>query len=231
MRNSCRADDPRAMMEFTVTPDHVRLLRRLNMKSMVLALDGPESGHYFQTCPGVDAKRPFGNSGDPAWCALEALGIEPAGEDGNYGPDQLMYGQYLALSLPMAYEAVMSHGAVEPCTAEIDRYGGACASFRRGRVLAFWRDAIDAACAADGVPAGQLVALLANARDKSSPMGPLSEIRNTSPGCPWMRAALDAMKPFAVRKCRLCCPGAADRPDGDVWDGLLSGRYALEWPW
>lgn len=231
MKNSCREKDPDGKIEFTVTEDHVRLLKRLNMKTATFVSDESECGSYFQNCPAVDAKRPFGNSGEPAWCALEAAGVEPRGTDGDYGPDQLSYGQYLILSLPMAYEAVMAYSFVEPCTVKIDWYGGACSSFRHKRVLEFWREAVDAACAVDGVSSHQLVTLLMNAGKSGTPMGPLVEIRNMMSHCAWMRAALDAMKPFAVRKYRLANPDTGHISDDGIWDGLLSGRYVLAWPY
>lgn len=68
-------DELRPVTEFTVTEDHLKLLRRA-----YVGWDDCEFG-----APAIDCKRPYGNS-DVTGDIAEILGI-PAGEDEELAPD------------------------------------------------------------------------------------------------------------------------------------------------
>lgn len=228
MKNSCRPNDS-DMIEFTVTADHITLLKNLNMKISTFIYDRLEYGSYFQNCPAVDTKRPFGNSGDPAWEALHTLKIKPAGRDEAYSEEQLNYGRYLILSLPLAYDAVMDHGVIEPCVGHVSRFSGAGFSFQHRRVLEYWRDAINEACKLDGVVPDQLITLLTGVGRAETPVAPVFDILRTMRHCPWAFKAMAVLSQHAVRNYKALHPEASGLDDDEILSGLRSGKYAITW--
>lgn len=217
--------------EFTVTRDHIALLKNLNMRTETFILDSGGPDGWFVNQPCIDEKRPFGNSGNPAEEALRTAGITPVGSDGTYDGAQLSYGRYLILSLPVAYRAVMAHGAIEPCSVKINQSGAACFSFRNKRPLEYWREEIAAACATKEVPAEQLITIIMNPGPESGPIGALRPLINLEPYCDWVRVAVNILLAGAAKRYTTAHPETASMPEPEIIEKLRSGDWNLEWDW
>ena len=212
---------------FRVTEDHIQLLKGLYVETRVFVGDEGEwsPGDPYEICPDTNKKRLFGNSGPYDQCALETLGERPDESTGEYPKESLRRARLLLAQLPLAWQAVMRHGAVEPCTEELDRHGP-WFQYRSRRALEFWRPAI----AASGLGHGEgsrFVEFLMNARN-GTPMDVLRDAMSYR-SVPWMGAAVKAMEAHAVAAFREQEPGHGAEPDGDVLEMLLRGRYALPW--
>ncbi len=101
------------MQRFTVTEEHLLLLRRMNVGWC----------HDEFGAPGVDPKRPFGNGGVYRDIA-DILGIEPDHEDDNgwYGPRKIdrMYKVYRETETVL--QIAISVGYFQAGTYEADDY-------------------------------------------------------------------------------------------------------------
>ena len=102
--------------EFTLTRAHVELIQRLNLK-----IFRDETYDNFLV-PGIDDKRPFGNSfmlGD----ILNVMGEKPDA-DGNFSEEQKTAAYLLLAELPAAYQAMMENATFFPGTYLITRSAG-----------------------------------------------------------------------------------------------------------
>lgn len=225
-------------IEFDVLPEHIALLKNLNFRQVTCiagvdeqpdSLDGP-----FVNQLGIDGYRTFGDSGNIAVEALRVAGVHPTGPDGTYTDNEICYGRYLVLSLPLAYEAIMNKGEVSPGPYVIDYYGLACHHFRKRRVLDYWRDGIADACRPNGVNIDDLIVLLLNIHDCDSPIDVINNMALYAPGCEWVKQAQSVLLDHAVAKYRTENPGepdAGDMSDGEIREGLASGKLRLVWDW
>lgn len=226
--DSNRKDD--SLVPFTVTADHVVLLKNLNMKTSVTVSNDGDLGYWglFACRPDVSKKRPFGNSGRPDHLALEELGIEPDEATGEYPREWLDYARLLLIELPMAYEAVMAHGTVEPCTEKICRHASLF-EYRYRLALECWRDALEEIARDPAVDNDMLVELAMNVRH-GTPVQWAEEIHAMSSHAGWLAGAWETIRKHLVLKYRAANPGDASLEDEAILDGLLSGRLPLEWP-
>lgn len=221
-------------IEFHVTNDHVVLLKRLCMRTSVCVNDPDDQAYWglFTCRPDIGKKRPFGNSGDPAVSALEEIGVHPDEETGEYAPGWYGYGRMVLIELPLAYEAVMQHGIIEPCTERISPLS-AWFEYKSRRAIEYWRDALTEIAALPGMDERRLVEFAMNARndtpvrwakdfsDMAESAGPDSWIAKASGVINRRLAAKWLAKPD--------CPKPA-MSDSDVLLGLMMGRLTLEWP-
>ena len=213
---------------FTVTEDHVALLKRLSVNTRVYVNepgDRPYRGTF--TCrPNIDQKRPFGNSGDPAVDALNHLGIDLEAEAARSAAWE-EYARMLLIELPLAYEAVMAHGTVEPCTERLDPYS-AWFEYQSRRALEYWRDAIhEIAGHTEDV---NLLILFAVNADMQDPVAWTKTFKDMAENTKWVSDAYAVLEKHLVRKWRAANPGHDGMRDDDVLTGLMSGRLALQWP-
>lgn len=215
---------------FTVTKDHITLLKRLCMRTSVCVNDEDERRYWglFTCRPDVNKKRPFGNSGDPAVSALEELGIHADEESGEYPADWYGYARMLLAELPLAYEAVMKHGIVEPCAEGLEPLS-AWFEYKSRRSLEYWREALAEAAALQDVPGTSLVDFAMNARNET-PCHWLADFENMAGSCGWVASAYAVIARHAVSKWRAIHPERAAMRDDEVMTGLLMGRLVLEWP-
>lgn len=218
---------------FSVTADHIALLKRMCTRTSVRVNDPDERSYWglFTCFPDVNKKRPFGNSGDPAASVLEELDIHPDEETGEYAPGWYGYARWLLLELPMAYEAVMQNGRIEPCYELVSR-NGAYFEYKARRSLEYWKDALSEAAALPGMDAGRLVEFAMNARNET-PVHWAIDFRDMSQAAgpdSWIAAAYDVVKRHLVAKWRDLHPERACMLDGDVLLGLMMGRLVLKWP-
>lgn len=72
---------------FKLTEEHIRLIRRLNFKTIVYNIENIFHTEEDHIRPNIDQKRPFGNS-DVIGDVLSELG-EKADEEGNWSPEQI----------------------------------------------------------------------------------------------------------------------------------------------
>lgn len=215
-------------VSFRVTEDHIALLKRLCLCTAVFIAepDDPESLRPFECVPDVDKKRPFGDSGCCAHSVLDVVGRHPDG-NGDYLGSDLAYARILLAQLPVAYEAVMAHGAVEPCVQEIPRHG-AWFGYMSRRALEYWRGAVAEFDRADPENAGRLTEFVMNARNKT-PMDVPRDLALLG-GTGWTALAMACLSREAVRKFRAAHPEHSDQDGAAVASMLMSGEYGLEWP-
>lgn len=105
---------PFSVVRFTLTPEHVALLRRANVSWE----------HCEFGAPSIDCKRPYGNSSVVS-DILEILGEEPAGDEG--GPEypsdeQTARCTALHLETKTALQVILAAGTFEPGEYVADQY-------------------------------------------------------------------------------------------------------------
>lgn len=233
MPNSVSHKDEK--IEFDVLPEHIALLKQLNFQAATyIAPSANDVDWPFVNQLAIDGWRTFGSEGDIAVEALRASGVHPTGPDGEYTENELCYGRYLVLSLPIAYQAVMDKGELTPGPHPVNYYGSACFRFRRRRVLDYWRNGIKDACRLDGVTPDRLITLLLSVHDCDSPMGAINNMVYYASDCRWAKLARDVLLDHAVAKYRAENPGepdAGDMSDSEIREGLVSGKLGLVWDW
>lgn len=210
-------------IKFRVTADHITLLKNLCFRTAVI-LPEDSARPPFEVCPDVNRKRPFGNSGCYAHSVLEALGREPDHED-DYSDADEAYARQLLIELPVAYEAVMAHGAIEPCIEPVDRHS-ALFEYKSRCCLEYWRDAVMDFNKNEPEYTGRLVEFLMNARS-DTPMCAVDDLASWAGSCYWAKKALEAMRRQAIKDFRAAHPEHARDSDEAVMNGLTAGAYAL----
>ena len=106
------------MKEFTVTEEHLKLLKNLQFRYD----DDIEFG-----APAVDPKRPYGNS--DVYCDIaEIIGLEPEGVEDAYGDrdftrDQLDYMKNLHKEMTTVLQILGASGEATPGTYTSSNYG------------------------------------------------------------------------------------------------------------
>lgn len=203
------------------------------MRTAVRVNDPDERSYWglFTCTPDVNKKRPFGNSGDPAVSVLEELDIHPDEGTGEYAPGWYGYARWLLLELPLAYEAVMQHGRVEPCYELIDRHR-AYFEYKARRSLEYWRDALAEASGLPDMDATRLVEFAMNARN-DTPVHWAKDFADMSQSAgpdSWISKASEVVNRHLVAKWRALHPERDGMRDGDVLLGLAMGRLVLKWP-
>ena len=96
---------------FTVTEDHIKLLRRA-----YVSWDGGEFG-----APAIDCKRPYGNSSVYNDMA-EILGITESGED-DFSEEQFAHMAQLHKETQTVLQIILATGEMRAGTYEANRYG------------------------------------------------------------------------------------------------------------
>ena len=104
------------LQRFTLTPEHVQLLRRSNVNY---------SGHGEWGYVGLDCKRPFGN-GDLVGDMATILGVDPVAPDDEEehwppGTSDKMVKMFKE-ELPIALSVVLAAGTFEPGEYECEKY-------------------------------------------------------------------------------------------------------------
>lgn len=218
---------------FTVTQDHVVLLKRLCMRTSVCVNDPGDRAYWglFTCRPDVGKKRPFGNSGDPAASALEELGIHPDEKTGEYAPGWYGYGRMLLIELPLAYEAIMKHGAVEPCTESVSPLS-AWFEYRSRLALEYWRDALIEIAALPDMDGRRLVEFAMNARNETPVhwAKDFADMAESAGQDSWIARAYAVIQRHLVAKWRSKPDSRFAMADSDVLLGLMMGRLVLDWP-
>ena len=106
-----RAEELLRATEFTMRPEHIMLLRRMNV-----------GWQYAEACaPEIDPKRPYGN-GDVPSDVLEILGVEPACPDCGYTGEQREGAWHIHEEVGVALQIVLAAGSFEPGHYVCDKY-------------------------------------------------------------------------------------------------------------
>lgn len=100
---------------FTLREEHIKLIGRLNYK---VCADTEYDDPFI---PGIDRKRPFGNSG-AVYDVLQILGYEPD-EEGRFREEDTSMAESLLVELPLALEVVVTNRTFQPGVYGVDRYG------------------------------------------------------------------------------------------------------------
>lgn len=214
---------------FRVTDEHLAILRNLSVRTAMfvpepedMALRGP-----VEICPDIDKKRLFGNSGPYDECTLELLGCKyEDAEAGRYSEKDLYHARLLLAQVPLAYQAVMAHGVIEPCAVPLPM-GPAWHQYRSRRALIFWHGAM-ADAIRNGADPDMLAELVANAGN-STPMDVLRDIGSFAGNVIWIRQALSILQRHAVHAFRAGNPEKAAELEDAVLEKLISGEYALSY--
>lgn len=100
---------------FTLKEEHIKLIEKLNFKVCA------ETEYNDRYIPGIDRKRPFGNSGATG-DVLEILGRE-CDEEGEFREEDIDEAETLLVELPLALKAVVKNKTFTPGDYEVERYG------------------------------------------------------------------------------------------------------------
>lgn len=182
-------------IKFTVTEAHLRLLRSMAVRTYAALPDRTPALPAFTCRPAVDARHPFGRSENPVADALDAMGV-PQEADGSCSAEDLRRARMLVAELPVAYEAVMSAGRLEPGEYEIPARGGAWEACDGYRCLEWWHEAVDEAVLA-GIPVERLCAMLLS-YEGDDPAGFLPEMDGQSEYSSAVRDALPIFRRHAA---------------------------------
>lgn len=106
---------------FKLTEEHIRLIRRLNFKTIVYNIENIFHTEEDHIRPNIDQKRPFGNS-DVIGDVLSELG-EKADEEGNWSPEQITKAKQILIEIPAALRVILDHETFKPGVYSISRYG------------------------------------------------------------------------------------------------------------
>lgn len=101
--------------KFELTEEHIKLIGQLNFEICV------DTEYDDQYIPGINRKRPFGNSGATD-SVLEILGCK-CDEKGNFSEEEIEHAEILLIELPLAMEIVAKNRTFEPGIYEVDRCG------------------------------------------------------------------------------------------------------------
>lgn len=175
-------------VKFELKQEHIDLISELNFKGVVST-----EGGEIEYRPGIDYKRPFGNSG-VTYDVLQKLGL--TGDDGNYKDADRKRAELLIIELPVALEIIVKNKTFEPGEYEVDRYG-AYYLYKGRRNLHFWQDAIkifkEMFCDTE-----HLVNLCLNHFDES-PYSFIEELRRNAINN-YMEKAVEVFEQYAVDK-------------------------------
>lgn len=100
---------------FTLKEEHIKLIERLNFKVYA------DTEYDDPFIPGIDRKRPFGNSG-VVYDVMQILGYEPD-EEGDYKEEDTNKAEDLLVELPLALKVVVTNRTFQPGVYEVDRHG------------------------------------------------------------------------------------------------------------
>ena len=92
--------------KFTLTEEHIRLAGNLNFRVC------PDTEYDDPFIPGIDRKRPFGNSG-AVDDVLDILGCE-RDEEGYCSAADVSHAEDLLIELPLALEVIVKNRTFEP---------------------------------------------------------------------------------------------------------------------
>lgn len=100
---------------FTLKEEHIKLIENLNFKVCA------ETEYNDRYIPGIDRKRPFGNSGATG-DVLEILGRE-CDEEGEFRKEDIDEAETLLIELPLALTVIVENKTFTPGDYEVERYG------------------------------------------------------------------------------------------------------------
>lgn len=207
--------------KFTITEDHITLLRKLRLKT------GTVPARIMSTQElGIDP-HPFHGVYDatPTWAALEALGIP-------YDEKSYSYACRLLSELPVAYEAIAASGEFRTGTAAMDP-DGAWKDYEPRRAVLYWETAIIEAAAYD-VPRNKLENFIASAKSYRSPVDTVRDLctlaATPKPGKDKrLGIAAELFGKKLADRWRTLHPEHTEMPDSDVIRGLLDNSLAISW--
>lgn len=119
--------------KFELKQEHIDLISELNFKGIVSSENGE-----IEYRPGIDYKRPFGNSG-VTYDVLQRLGLTD--DEGNYTDADQKRAEQLIIELPVALEIVVKNKTFEPGVYEVGEFSSYFL-YKGHRNLHFWQDAI-----------------------------------------------------------------------------------------
>ena len=175
-------------VKFELKQEHIDLISELNFEGIVFT-----EGSEIKYRPGINYKRPFGNSA-VTYDVLQRLGMTD--DDGNYKDADRKRAEQLIIELPVALETIVQNKTFEPGEYEVDRhstyylYKGQCN-------LHFWQDAISKFNETFS-DTGYLVTLCMNCCDEN-PYRVLEELRQCVVNN-YMEKAAEVFEQYAIDK-------------------------------